>query len=149
MTTNLPDLIDRFGGLRVLVVGEAMLDRYLEGSATRLCREAPVPVVELDHYTDAPGGAANTAANVAALGARTAFLSVTGEDAEGSALRAELAARGVETENVVATPGRRTIAKQRVVADGHLLVRFDQGSTEPLGVTFSVRRPHPFMHGFG
>lgn len=132
MTANLPDLIDRFGGLRVLIVGEAMLDRYLEGVATRLCREAPVPVVELGHVTDAPGGAANTAANVAALGARAVFLSVTGEDAEGAALRSELAGRGVETENVVFAPERRTIAKQRVVADGHLLVRFDQGSTGEL-----------------
>src|SRR4051812_46807848 len=69
-------IIDGFRGLDVLVVGEAMLDSYLEGTTDRLCREAPVPIVALDGRRDAPGGAANVAANAAALGARVRFLSV-------------------------------------------------------------------------
>ena len=132
MTTSLPHLIDRFLSLNVLVIGEAMLDSYLHGSAHRLCREAPVPIVELSGRSDAPGGAANTAANVAALGARVTLLSVTGDDAEAELLRRELETRAVVTDHLIARSSRRTLAKQRVVADGQLVVRFDQGSTQPL-----------------
>src|SRR5579884_1794882 len=132
MNTSLPRLIDAFAGLRVAVVGEAMLDSYLEGTARTLCREAPVPIVAVSGRRDAPGGAANTAANVAALGARATFLSVVGDDAEGVLLRRALAERGVGDEGLIAHPARRTLVKHRVVADGQMLVRFDQGSTEPI-----------------
>src|SRR5205823_3468847 len=80
---DLVQIIDRFAQLHVLVIGEAMLDTYLEGTSHRLCPEAPVPVVALTRRHDAPGGAANTAANACNLGARVSFLSVAGEDAEG------------------------------------------------------------------
>ncbi len=122
-------VVDGFAGQRVLVIGEAMLDRYLHGSADRLCREAPVPVVAIARRDDVPGGAANTAACVAALGADVAFLSVIGDDAEGEALRAALVARGVATGGVQVQPGRATLAKNRVVAAGQILVRFDSGDT--------------------
>ncbi|MEN9938785.1 MAG: Bifunctional protein HldE [Chloroflexota bacterium] len=128
----LTSLIDRFTGLRVVVLGEAMLDSYLEGSAGSLCREAPVPVVTLSGREDAPGGAANTAANIAALGAEVAFLSVVGDDREGELLRDSLAARGVPVADVLAQPGRRTLAKHRVCAEGQMIVRFDQGDTGSL-----------------
>ena len=58
---GLPGVLDRFSGLTVVVLGDAMLDGYLEGSAQRLCREAPVPVVRLGRRAAMPGGAANTA----------------------------------------------------------------------------------------
>jgi len=122
-------VVARFAGRRVVVIGEAMLDRYLHGSADRLCREAPVPVVAVARRDDVPGGAANTAACVAALGADVAFLSVVGDDAEGDALRAALVARGVATDHVQVQPGRATLAKNRVVAAGQILVRFDSGDT--------------------
>src|SRR5204862_6139604 len=92
---NLSRLIDRIAELEVLVIGEAMLDTYLEGSTGRLCREAPVPIVSLTSRTDAPGGAANTAVNVQALGARATLLSVVGDDPEAALLRQALADRGV------------------------------------------------------
>ncbi|HEY8491702.1 MAG TPA: D-glycero-beta-D-manno-heptose 1-phosphate adenylyltransferase [Dehalococcoidia bacterium] len=132
MSSGLSRLIEAFAGLRVLVVGEAMLDSYLHGSASHLCREAPVPVVAVSGRTDAPGGAANTAANAASLGADVTLLSATGDDEEGAGVRAALAAHGVRTDHVLAAPGRRTLTKRRVVADGQMLLRFDQGSTEPL-----------------
>jgi D-beta-D-heptose 7-phosphate kinase/D-beta-D-heptose 1-phosphate adenosyltransferase len=116
----------------VLVIGDAMLDSYLEGTASGLCREAPVPVVALAAREDVPGGAANTAANLRALGAQVSLLAVTGADAEAELLGRALEARGVATEHLLARPDRRTLAKQRVVAAGQVLVRFDQGSTTPL-----------------
>jgi D-beta-D-heptose 7-phosphate kinase/D-beta-D-heptose 1-phosphate adenosyltransferase len=129
---SLAQLLESFRGRRVLVIGEAMLDSYLEGTSGRLCREAPVPIVTLHSRTDAAGGAANTAVNVRSLGGEVEFLSATGDDEEGSTLRRILCERGVPLEHVLALRGRRTLAKQRVIASGQLLVRFDQGSTEPL-----------------
>src|SRR5690606_23446731 len=75
------------------------------------------------------GGAANAAANVAALGARASFLSVVGDDEEGRRLRAELRGAGVDIRDLVASPLRRTLTKSRVVAGGQLLLRLDHGTT--------------------
>lgn len=123
------EIVAKFAGRRVVVIGEAMLDCYLHGTADRLCREAPVPVVAVSRREDMPGGAANTAACAAALGAHVTFLSVIGDDAEGHALGAALAACGVSTDAVRVQPGRDTLAKNRVVAAGQILVRFDSGDT--------------------
>jgi D-beta-D-heptose 7-phosphate kinase/D-beta-D-heptose 1-phosphate adenosyltransferase len=130
---SLTNIIDRFARLRALVIGEAMLDSYLEGVTGRLCQEAPVPVVDVLGRRDAPGGAANTAANLRGLGARVSLLSVIGDDDESGRLRDVLAQRGVGAEDLVVQPSRRTLAKHRVVAASQLLVRFDQGSTDPIG----------------
>jgi D-beta-D-heptose 7-phosphate kinase/D-beta-D-heptose 1-phosphate adenosyltransferase len=132
MNADLPNLLDAFAGLRVLVVGEAMLDSYWEGSTGRFCPEAPVPVVALHARRDLPGGAANTAANARALGASVTLLSVVGKDAEGATLRQALGERGVATDPLLSHPERRTLTKQRVLAAGQLLLRLDQGSTGPL-----------------
>ena len=129
VSAALGPLIDAFPRLRVLVIGEAMLDAYLHGTSGRLCREAPVPIVAVEARIDVPGGAANAAVNARALGARVTLLSVTGDDEEGAALRAALAARDVDTSHVLVDPARRTLAKHRVFAGAQMLVRFDVGST--------------------
>jgi D-beta-D-heptose 7-phosphate kinase / D-beta-D-heptose 1-phosphate adenosyltransferase len=129
VSAALGPLIDAFPGLRVLVIGEAMLDAYLHGMSGRLCREAPVPIVAVEARTDVPGGAANAAVNARALGARVTLLSVVGDDADGAALLTALAARDVDTSQVVVDPARRTLAKHRVFAGAQMLVRFDVGST--------------------
>lgn len=129
MTTHLLPLIDAFAGIRVLVLGEAMLDSYLEGSTGRFCQEAPVPVVTLAGRRDLPGGAANAAVNARHLGAEVTFLSVIGNDPEGTALQRALQESGLPTEGLLSDPARRTMTKSRVVAASHLLLRLDQGST--------------------
>ncbi len=132
MSANLPQLIDAFAGRSVLVLGEAILDSYLEGHTGRFCPEAPAPIVTLAGRKDLPGGAANTAVNAQALGGRVAFLSVTGDDADGGVLRHVLRQRGVSTEHLLVQDGRRTLSKQRVLASGQILLRLDQGSTGPI-----------------
>lgn len=132
MTTDFVKLLDAIATLNIIVIGEAMLDCYLSGIAERLCSEAPVPVVTVTEQKQAPGGAANTAVNVHSLGAKVTLLSVIGDDREGALLKQVLQERGVSTSHVLTHPGRRTIAKQRVMAAATLLVRFDQGSTHPL-----------------
>jgi D-beta-D-heptose 7-phosphate kinase/D-beta-D-heptose 1-phosphate adenosyltransferase len=129
MSPDWAELRGRMSGLRILVIGEAMLDRYLRGSADRICREAPVPIVSLTGVTEAAGGAANVAVNAAALGANVTFVSVIGDDAEGKSLSDCLENAGVSMRGIEVVAGRRTLAKQRVLAGSQLVVRFDQGDT--------------------
>lgn len=125
-------LLQRFAGLDVLVVGEAFLDSWVSGPSPRLAREAPVPVVSVERTVTAPGAAANTAANAAALGARVRFLSVVGDDADGAALRRVLRERGVPDDDVLSAAGRRTVTKRRVLAGDQMLLRVDDGDTDAL-----------------
>src|SRR3954469_10978602 len=132
MTAVSADLLAGFGDLRVLVIGEAMLDSYLHGAAERLSREAPVPIVALERRDDAPGGAANAAVNVSTLGASARLLSVVGRDGEEERLRDARAERGGDKAGLIPVVDRGTLAKQRVIAGEQILVRFDSGSVEPI-----------------
>ncbi len=134
MSRALLEAVEAMAGRRVVVVGEAMLDSYLIGRADRLSREAPVPVVALQRRVDAAGGAANTAVNLRALGARVELLSVIGDDDEATRLRAALRAARVPDHDVLTAPGRQSLAKQRVLAGEQVLARFDSGTTDPLPV---------------
>jgi D-beta-D-heptose 7-phosphate kinase / D-beta-D-heptose 1-phosphate adenosyltransferase len=133
MSGNLLAFFDSFSKLKVLVIGEAMLDRYLKGSSTRLSQEAPVQVVSIDEKEDIPGGAANTAANIRSLGAEPIFLSVVGKDEEAAALREALKKLDISDEHILADESRQTMAKQRVLANGQMMIRFDQGSQDAIG----------------
>ena len=132
MNIDLAHQMHSFSRLKVLVIGEAMLDSYLEGTTERLCREAPVPVVNLLGCKDAPGGAANTAVNLSRLGSEVYFLSVVGDDAEGDLLRQTLKEQGVRDDYMLTCPNRQTLAKRRVMAASQMVVRIDQGSTGPV-----------------
>jgi D-beta-D-heptose 7-phosphate kinase/D-beta-D-heptose 1-phosphate adenosyltransferase len=129
---TLPRLVEAFEDLDVLVIGDAILDVYLRGRATRLCREGPVPVVELTSRTEAPGGAANTAVNARSLGARVRLLAVVGDDPPGAALRDAVGGCGVAVEDLLVQPGRRSTTKSRVAAGEQLLARFDEGDQAPV-----------------
>jgi D-beta-D-heptose 7-phosphate kinase / D-beta-D-heptose 1-phosphate adenosyltransferase len=120
---------------RVLVVGDVILDEWMTGHADRLCREAPAPVVAVDSRRAAPGGAANTAVNLAALGARVTVVSAVGADDSGAQLLAALVAAGVDTSSVAVEPGRRTTSKRRVVAGDQVLVRLDDGDRDQVPLT--------------
>jgi D-beta-D-heptose 7-phosphate kinase/D-beta-D-heptose 1-phosphate adenosyltransferase len=132
--SRLNPLIDSFASLRVLVIGDPMLDVYLRGSSRRLCQEAPVPVIDFAERKESPGGAANTALNLQALGAKVTLLSVVGRDRDGRRLCDALSRRGVNTRHVMVHPQRRTIVKQRIVAESQLVARIDQGDTGSLPV---------------
>ena len=147
-TQGLLDIVDRFGHLRVLVIGEAILDGYLQGQSARLCREDPAPVVAIAQTQNVPGGAANTAANAAVLGAQVHFLSVTGCDRASQTLKTVLQQRGVKTASLIADPTRTTLAKRRVLSGDRLLVRFDEGSTHPIAGNTLNRFIEQLKHHF-
>lgn len=122
---------DRWRGKRVVVLGDALLDGWLIGSAVKLCREAPAPVVEVASVEYACGGAANTAANLAALGAAPTLVGVVGDDPAGARLRERIASAGVR-DRLVTVHDRRTVTKRRLVADRHIVARIDDGDTDPV-----------------
>jgi D-beta-D-heptose 7-phosphate kinase/D-beta-D-heptose 1-phosphate adenosyltransferase len=130
--TALRPVLDALPGAAVLVVGDALLDDYLHGGGTRICREAPVPVVTVSERRPVPGGAGNVAANAAALGGRLRLLSVVGDDAAGATLTDALVRADVSGDDVLVEPGRCTVVKRRVMAGEQMLVRIDEGEPAPL-----------------
>jgi len=109
----------------VTVAGDAILDRWWMGGSRRLSREAPAPIVELASQIDAPGGAANTAMNLRAMGARVRLVAVVGADAAGDRMLELLESAGVDVDGVLRSPLVRTVTKTRIVADDQVLVRAD------------------------
>jgi D-beta-D-heptose 7-phosphate kinase/D-beta-D-heptose 1-phosphate adenosyltransferase len=129
---DLADILKLFPGQRILVLGDVILDWYWWGQASRLSPEAPVPVVRKQRTTLQPGGAGNTAANLAALGARVSLFGVTGADAHADELRTALTAHGVDAGGLVVDPSRPTTTKTRVIAAHQQVVRVDEESTGPI-----------------
>jgi D-beta-D-heptose 7-phosphate kinase/D-beta-D-heptose 1-phosphate adenosyltransferase len=123
------DVVRRFRQLRALVIGDVMLDSYLEGTAARLCSEGPVPVVRKTMEERAPGGAANSAANLRALGADVALLGLLGPDIPGTLLRQALRDHDVDDRWLVEDAAVSTLHKLRILAEGQYLVRLDEGDT--------------------
>ena len=118
-------LLDACRGLRVAIVGDAMLDVYLRGDVERISPEAPVPVVRVREQRFALGGAANVAQNVAAAGARAELVATVGDDEAGRVLRIMLDNMAADTAALVAVD-RPTTRKTRVLARAQQVVRFDE-----------------------
>ena len=136
MTNNLLNAIPKLSGKRILVVGDVILDEYLIGSAARLSREAPIPVLEYRNRRVIPGGAANPAMNIAALGSVALQVGLIGDDLIGRELAAQLAAFGIDAGGLIADTSRCTIQKTRIVSEGRFpqqLARFDRVDRYPPG----------------
>jgi rfaE bifunctional protein kinase chain/domain len=126
-------LLDRFKSLRAVVVGDLMLDEYIQGKATRISPEAPVMVVRHNSTKRVPGGAANVAQNIVALGASTDVIGVVGEDEAGDLLCQALVAAGLGEAQLLRDPDRKTTRKTRVLADhAHQVLRIDSEDDTPL-----------------
>ncbi|MCY1259494.1 Bifunctional protein HldE [compost metagenome] len=130
----------RFDQAPVLVVGDVMLDRYWHGATSRISPEAPVPVVRVEQHEDRPGGAANVALNLAALGAPAFLVGVTGADEAADSLSDSLQAVGVTTR-FQRIDGQPTIVKLRVMSRHQQLLRVDFEEpfrTDPVSLTGDV-----------
>jgi len=129
---RLEKLVRGFARVRLLVVGDVMLDEYLWGDVERVSPEAPVPVVHVRRESQALGGAGNVVRNVVAMGATCRFCAVVGEDAAGDRIVDLLKDLGVDPSGVVRDGGRPTTRKTRVEARAQQLLRYDRETDEPI-----------------
>ncbi len=129
---NYKDLFDKFNGLRILVVGDVMLDAYVMGKVNRISPEAPVPIVSLENEDARIGGAGNVALNLLALGAKPIICGIIGEDTSGDKLLNLFEKNGISTDGLVKSIARKTTVKTRVISNKQQLLRIDSESTFPL-----------------
>ena len=122
---RLREILEMIGTRKVLVIGDAMLDRYVWGVVSRISPEAPVPVVDIKDETVRLGGAANVADNIVSLGAGCELVGVIGEDGVGDEITREIEKRGIESALVV-DKTRPTTTKTRVIAHNQQVVRTDR-----------------------
>lgn len=131
--------IERFRELRILIVGDVMLDEYIWGDVSRISPEAPVPVVDIHHRSWAPGGAANAAANVVSLGGAALLCGVRGADYHGEKLVGLLDECNVDRRGIIESPHRPTTTKTRVMARGQQMVRVDSETRTSLDAAIEKR----------
>lgn len=133
------DLVASFRSANIIVVGDIMLDRYIWGAVDRVSPEAPVPVVRRLRTTECPGGAANIAANLSALGAHVSVAGVVGQDESGSGCRLALIEQGVDTTLIIEDGERTTTVKTRIIAQKQQMLRIDEETTFSIGGAVAER----------
>jgi rfaE bifunctional protein kinase chain/domain len=122
---NLSEIFDAFDRLRVLIIGDVMVDSYLWGRVDRISPEAPVPIVSVKKREKRLGGAANVALNVKSLGAEAILCAVIGADADGQDFLQLLDESGLTREGIVASNSRITTIKQRILSGSQQMLRID------------------------
>ena len=129
---SLPALLDALEGVRVLVAGDIMLDRFVFGAVARISPEAPIPVLRVDRESAMLGGAGNVVRNLLALGARARAVTVVGEDAAGESVRRLLGGGTNTAFGLITDATRNTTIKTRYVADAQQIMRADRETSESL-----------------
>ena len=136
---RLMDAVDRFSRVRILVVGDVMMDEFVWGTVSRISPEAPVPVVDVTNETRLLGGAANVINNIVSVGGMASLAGVVGRDRRGKDILRKLGKLGVDYQGMVQDADRPTTIKTRVVAHGQQVVRFDRESRQPLTTDLTGR----------
>jgi rfaE bifunctional protein kinase chain/domain len=126
------EILEKFKGLKVLVVGDVMIDAYYFGKVDRISPEAPVPVVAVEKKENRLGGAANVAMNLVALGAKPIICSVVGEDNDGKDLITLFEKAGISTQGIVRSKDRITTVKTRVISQQTQMLRIDSETTKSI-----------------
>jgi D-beta-D-heptose 7-phosphate kinase/D-beta-D-heptose 1-phosphate adenosyltransferase len=139
-----PDMIaalpkSGFRDVQVLVVGDLMLDQYVDGDVQRISPEAPVPVVSVRKRRAVPGGAANVALNILGLEAKVSAAGVIGEDPPGKRLTDLFTQSGVNAACVVKSSARPTTSKTRIISGNHQIVRLDEETADDLDDSCSAQ----------
>ena len=130
--TNFDQLFIDFSKLKVVIIGDVMLDTYWWGQVDRISPEAPVPVVSLQRKEHRVGGAANVALNTVALGAQTTIVSVIGTDSDGVLLKSLFEEQHIDTQYLLSTDTRITTNKTRVMSRNQQMMRLDAEITTPI-----------------
>ncbi|MER3447688.1 MAG: bifunctional heptose 7-phosphate kinase/heptose 1-phosphate adenyltransferase [Candidatus Dadabacteria bacterium] len=136
---SISSIIKRFGELRILVIGDIMLDRYVWGRVMKISPEAPVPVLKVLGENLLPGGAANVGSNLRSLGASVEICGVVGKDYEGERLLEILEEIRIDSKNIIIDSKRPTTIKTRLIAGTQQIVRMDREETSPISDELKVR----------
>jgi rfaE bifunctional protein kinase chain/domain len=123
--SNVNELFEAFSKLKVLVIGDVMVDSYVWGKVSRISPEAPVPVVLVEKKEKRLGGAANVALNVQALGATPIPCAIVGDDLDGTFFLSRLEEKGIPSKGVITSMERDTTVKERILAGAHQMLRVD------------------------
>ena len=115
--------------LKIIVVGDLMLDKYICGSVHRTSPEAPVPVININNEYQLPGGAANVAVNIRSLGPKIELFGLVGNDSEGKTLKRLLKESKISVSGIVVDKKRNTTTKSRIIAENQQVVRIDKENT--------------------
>lgn len=129
---RLKSILAKFSKLHLAVLGDVMLDEFVWGKVERISPEAPVPIVQIKRETWRPGGAANVASNLVALGAKSDIYGIIGDDGAGRRLTEALNADRIGTTGLIADSGRRTTVKTRVLGQNQQMLRIDREFTDPI-----------------
>jgi rfaE bifunctional protein kinase chain/domain len=132
-------IIDKFSGFRVVVLGDLMLDEFIWGEVRRISPEAPVPVVEVKRETLSLGGAGNVISNLIDLGAQVFPIGVVGNDQAAVLIRDRLSERGSETSGLISDPTRPTTRKTRILAHNQQIVRADREEHKAVSAGIEAR----------
>ncbi len=135
---RLEEILGKIRGIKVAVVGDFYLDRYISGSMEAISREAAVPVVRIETDFYSPGAAGNAACNLSSMGAEVSAVGVVGEDLSGEIMKGELGKRGIKTEHLIGAAQRHTPTFNKVYASSYhgrkqQVGRFDQENDCPIG----------------
>lgn len=131
------EIINKFTGTRILVIGDLMLDQYLYGTVTRISPEAPVPIVQIDKEVCELGGAANVINNINNLGGTVEAVGIIGNEDAGRTLLNLLKERNVDTEGIILSDDRPTTVKTRVIGNNSNIVRLEKETRKKIGTETS------------
>lgn len=134
---NINQIFEAFNSLRVLVIGDVMLDSYVWGKVDRISPEAPVPVVNVQKREYRLGGAGNVLLNVQSLGAEAVVCTVIGTDGPGDLLANSLTEKGLNCDGLIRSDARITTIKERIIAGSQQVVRIDTETDKPISSTES------------
>ncbi|OED34932.1 hypothetical protein AB834_05715 [PVC group bacterium (ex Bugula neritina AB1)] len=130
--TDLISILEKFSQVRVIVVGDVMLDRFTWGRVSRISPEAPVPVVEVTKECFMPGGASNVSANISALTGQSVLCGIIGSDTYGEMLSLALKKKGIEDSSLITDDNRVTTVKDRIIASQQQVLRVDREDISPI-----------------
>lgn len=131
---KLAEIVGSFRGKKIGVIGDLMLDQYIFGDTKRISPEAPVPVVLAERESFIPGGASNTANNIASLGGNVFVIGLIGTDLAGRQVINQFKRRGIDAQGIFQDKRRPTIQKIRIIARGQQLVRVDRENCDYIDI---------------
>lgn len=134
-TLSIDEILKEIQSLKVLVIGDLMLDRYCYGNVTRISPEAPVPIINVESKEERLGGAANVALNCSAFGAQVAIAGIIGDDDAGNVIKELLATENIDNSLLLAEPQRATTTKTRIISRHQQLLRMDDEHIEDVQVS--------------